>query len=868
MDQELEKRKEKLSKLFKFKGNTKSWIGYVLLAIIIWFGYFIRTKNLGLLIDRTTNKFIPLALDPHVVLRYSKFVAENGYLMAHDALRYFPLGYTPTYEMGMLSYFIAYLYKFLHFFNSSLVIEKVHVLYPPIVFGVALIFFFLLVRRLFDYRVALISSAFLAVIPTFLYRTMAGFADKEALGTLFMFIALYFFVVGWQSKGFKNNVLFGLLSGIFAGIMGYTWGGVQFVYLLVGFFILIELMLNKFKKNDFYMYSAFFIALVIMATNFLGKYSVLSFVSSITTGLLAFVFFMGIIDFVFFKHNFLNMKKRFEGKVPLSVINLIFSVIIFVILSVILIDPGFIAREISDTLTRLIQPFPTRWASTVAESHQPYITDWINSLGVWVVWLFIVSSILLFYEMTKRISKKSWIYTIVYSLFILSFIFSKYSPQAQILNGTSGVAKFMYLGSITFFILILFVSYLYFFYKRKDLFNKILKIDKKYIFVFIWFLVNIIMAKTAIRLLFVFSQIVVILWAYFFIQIADYLKKIKKDQYKLIGYVLILIFVMVIFVNYAKADLNQTKNTGPSYNGQWQNAMAWVRENTPEDAVFAHWWDYGYWVQTGGNRATITDGGNNVGAWNYFMGRHVLTGQNETEALEFLKAHNATNLLIISDEIGKYPAFSLIGSDENYDRYSWIPAFNKDPTPKETRDETIFIYRGGFLLDDDFTYNDVFFPREGAGIGGFFLPTQQEEGNLKFKQPNAALVYAGQQYNVPVECLFIGGREITFPEPGLKGCLMLLPRFQGQNVDPMGAAIYISEKVRKTLFTQLYLFGKKSDYFKLVYQDNDAMPLSVYNGRIIGPLKIWEISYPDNLDVPDYFYGTKLPNPKVTILDR
>lgn len=863
MEGELEERRKKL--LGIFKGSKKgSWFIYIILALILWFGYFVRTRNLGLLVDRITNKMVPLALDPHVVLRYAKYVVENGSLMALDTLRYFPLGYNPLYEMGFLSSFVAYLYKFMHIFSSSLTIEKVHILYPPIVFIFIIIFFFLLVRRLFDQRVALVSSAFLSVIPTFLYRTMAGFSDKEALGTLFMFMTFYFFVVGWQSKGYKKNILFGVLAGLATGLMSYVWGGVNFVYLLFGFFVLVELMLKKFKKKDFYLYGSFFIVLWIMSTNFLGKYTTLSFFSSITTALLAFVFIMSIFDFVFFKLNFLKIKDKLQGKIPLGIVNLIVSAVFVLIISMIVIDPGFVFREVGDTITRLTQPFPSRWASTVAESHQPYITDWISNLGGWLVWLFIAGSVLLFYEITKKVSKKSWIYTLVYVLFILSFIFSKYSASAQYLNGTSGLAKFMYLGSISIFILLLIGTYLYAFYKNKGLYKKILKIDKKYIFVFIWFLVNIIMAKTAIRLLFVFSQIIAVLWAYFFIQIADYLKKLKKDRFKLIGYVVILIFIVSIFANYAKADLDQSKNVGPSYNGQWQMAMAWVRENTPKDAVFAHWWDYGYWVQTGGERATITDGGNNVGAWNYFMGRHVLTGQSETEALEFLKAHDASHLLMISDEIAKYPAFSLIGGDENFDRYSWLPIFNKDPIDQETRDEVISVYRGGFLLDDDFTYDNTLFPREGAGIGGFLLPVDQEDNNLRFKQPTAALVYAGQQYSIPVECLFVGGREIVFSEPGLKGCLMLIPKYEGQTADPVGAAIYISEKVRKTLFTQLYLFGKDSDYFKLVYNDKDVMPLSYYNGRLIGPLDIWEISYPDDLVVPEEFYGTELPNPEVT----
>jgi len=39
----------------------------------------------------------------------------------------------------------------------------------------------------------------------------------------------------------------------------------------------------------------------------------------------------------------------------------------------------------------------------------------------------------------------------------------------------------------------------------------------------------------------------------------------------------------------------------------WPDAMQWVNENTPKDAVIAAWWDYGYWISTLGERKTLAD---------------------------------------------------------------------------------------------------------------------------------------------------------------------------------------------------------------------------------------------------------------------
>ena len=36
-------------------------------------------------------------------------------------------------------------------------------------------------------------------------------------------------------------------------------------------------------------------------------------------------------------------------------------------------------------------------------------------------------------------------------------------------------------------------------------------------------------------------------------------------------------------------------------------ALEWIKLNTPENAVIASWWDYGYWISTMSDRTTIID---------------------------------------------------------------------------------------------------------------------------------------------------------------------------------------------------------------------------------------------------------------------
>jgi len=51
-------------------------------------------------------------------------------------------------------------------------------------------------------------------------------------------------------------------------------------------------------------------------------------------------------------------------------------------------------------------------------------------------------------------------------------------------------------------------------------------------------------------------------------------------------------------------------NGGTNFNistNDWPDAMQWLNENTPEDAIIASWWDYGYWISTIAERKTLAD---------------------------------------------------------------------------------------------------------------------------------------------------------------------------------------------------------------------------------------------------------------------
>ena len=863
-EQIIKERKEKLLKFLVEKKKYLYWIGFLIVLII---GCWIRTRNLNLLIDATTGKHTPLALDPYLFLRYARYIVEHGSLMQFDAMRYWPFGFLPANELTAVSYIVAYIYKFLHSIGIGVTLEYIDVIYPVIFFAIGLLFFYLFVKKLFNENVALLASALLAVNPAYLYRTMAGFADKEAAGLAAMFLSLYLWTYALETKNLKKAILFGLGAGFGMFLMALCWGGVGYLFLIFGLFGFAGIFIERFKKRETMAFLSLGIFVTVLIWGFkASRYSINKLLTSTTFAPL-YVALLFALTYLIFKYTKLNKSIK-NIKLPESITCLIILAIVAIVGSSVMFGPSFLIEKIKYVINLAIHPFGgTRWTLTVAENRQPYVTDWFGSFGpsitgVLITLLFLVGVGLMFYKLVEHFPKKEkWQLTTAFSIFLLAFVFSRYSPNS-VLNGETSIAKFLFMGSI-----IVFPIYLIYVYvtKYRETHSHFKEIDLKLLFALIFSFVLLFGARGAIRLILMLTLAVCVGASYLLCYLAEYLAEKLKNFKISWSYALVMGFVFVIlFLPAAKSSLAQARFTGPSYNLQWQISMKWVRENTPSNAIFAHWWDYGYWVQTGGNRTTITDGGNVYYSLNYFMGRHVLTGHSEEEALEFLYAHNATHLLIISDDIGKYPAYSSIGSDENYDRYSWLPVFVLDPRSiQEKRNYTSYVYYGNTAVDHDIVYNNTLFPRKMAGIGAFLLRIKQKNNSISLLQPEGVFVYMHQQYKLPIKCIVFQGKRYEFAD-GIDACLVVIPSIANNNINPLGALIYVSPEVKKTNFARLYLFNE-SKYFKLVYSDEQQIPLALYNGALRGPLKIWEINYPENITFKEVYLSKEVPNPAVLV---
>lgn len=876
-NKDIEKRKENIIKFFK---ERKGWIQYVLLAIILWIAFFIRKQNWDLLKDVTTGKYISLEVDSALFLRYAQYIAEHGRLFDIDMMRNFPFGVTIDFGT-YTSYFIAYLWKILSGIGFDVSVEFVQVIYPTVATMILTTFFFLLIRRLFDYRVALLSSLFLVTSQAFLFRSISS--DHDILGLMFVFMTLYFFVVGWQSKKVKYNLLFGVLAALSTIFSFHTAGNIRLFSVMISLFILIHIFLDNPRKSDFYIYPTWFLVsgVALLFTTNMGFYGV--FLDPLNT-LPATIAFFSLVIYYFLSSPYVNRIKVYNTllkKVPKGVIALLF-VMVFGFLFIFFIL-GF--SYLSNFLNHIQNIFSSglgvnRWASTVSENSRVFVVNWFSSFGRAFVFLFLAGFIILLYRLFKNLKDHHRLFYI-FSFCLLAFIFSRYSPDS-ILNGSSTLSNVMFYGSILLLIFYTLYYYIYNYYKEALAGRKFfINLDWHYSLVLVMTLVSVVLGTTAIRLFFELSPFILLLSALTIIFLFDYFLSLKTSALKWLGIIFILLLLFsplsfaqgIVFNNY-KTSFNQVEFSYPAYNSQWQKAGEWVRENTPADSVFLHWWDYGYWVQGGFNRATVSDGGNRWGWWNYLTARYVLTAPKDEDALGFMYTHDVDYFLMVGEDIGKYSAYSLIGSDHNFDRFSYLSVMGMDTSlSRDETNQTVLVYRGGYNLDEDFIHNGVLY-QKGTPIIALILNLQKafdENNNLvgsQILQPHVILVNNGQPVELTLKCIYID-KLYNFEDYDYGGCARIIPAIEGQQANNLGAALFLSRRVADSFVGRLYVLENESNYFELVYSDaGNGSPLAMYNGRQIGPMKVWKVKYPEGYTVneTDYKYYTRTDYPDLTLM--
>lgn len=862
----------------------------ILFLILLINSTYLRLGNLDKLVDPTSGKYLPSDPDACYELRIAQTLVERGNIDGIDTMR--GPGLNLTFAQEMLPKILAFSYKTLNFFGFEITLDKVDVLYPVVAFALGLTIFFFLCWYLSRSKVAaVIASTLLAYSPSYLSRNSAGISSHEALGMPFMFLAILIFVVALSKfeKNWKQTLLWGVLSGISFALSFFSWAGASnFVLMIISISSAIYFLFgiedkDITKKLKFIGFSIIWILSSILIVPLFG-YSLsaiyLKFLSNygiIAPGIIA----LAIVDFFILKY---ASKLKFAK----SKWRLIYSFLITLFIGI--IGLMIIGKNPIDMLKAVyIQVlFPMglgRVGLTVAYYAQPYLSDLISQYTPVIFWLFVLGMIFIGVETSKSIGlmKHKIGFVLSWTIAILGMMFSRTS-STSLFNGTNLISQTIYVAS--FGIFIGYFAWLYF--------NDKFRISSINAVLFSWMFVMLLSTRSAVRVIFVIYVFVAFAVAYAIVKLYNYAKTIKEPTMKMILYLgsaISFILVMLLLIgnpftagSYGNYEITKysAANMSPIADEQWQLMMGWARNNTLENSVFLHWWDYGYQIQLMANRTTVLDGGNANAFWNYMMGRYVLTTPSPNTALSFMKTHNVSYLIIDPTDLGKYGAYSKIGGDNNQDRYSapqQVVADSKQIT--ETAKGIKKVYTGSTFVDEDINYEGTFLP--GPTYNEYELPTYKSfflgiimeyssaNNSVELKQPIGVFMYNNKQYQLPIRYVYFEDKIVDFKK-GINSTFRIVPSLtqnaNGQiSIDNLGAGLYLSERVQEGLFARLYLMNdvyKQYPTIKVAHTEDDyvvkALKLQgadlgeiIYFNGIRLPLKTWKVDYPANILAKEEF---------------
>ncbi|MEM4590873.1 MAG: STT3 domain-containing protein [Nitrososphaerota archaeon] len=216
--------------------------------------------------------FILSEFDPWWHFKTATMIIERGwagffeYGSLHDYKSWYPTGLAvgKVFYPGV-SFTLAFIYLTLSSLGISVdLLELASIL--PVVYGVLAIFItFLLARYVLGTGPAVASALLLSMSYAHISRTHLGWLDDEALAIPLMHAAFLTYLVSIEEKrSLKSSAALGLLTGLLLGYTGATWGAHRFPIMLVFLFTALLLFMGRYRRQFLASYAPMLASLAVI----------------------------------------------------------------------------------------------------------------------------------------------------------------------------------------------------------------------------------------------------------------------------------------------------------------------------------------------------------------------------------------------------------------------------------------------------------------------------------------------------------------------------------------------------------------------------------------------------------------------------
>jgi len=254
-------------KIFRVPVDKQEFLLRVLiLALIYIIAFFTRLFSV-LRYESVIHEF-----DPYFNYRSTTYLVSEGFynfINWFDDRAWYPLGRIVggTIYPGLMVTAAA-VYWVLHFFHFTVQIRNVCVLLAPWFASNTTVATYLLTKEAFNTTAGVVAAAFVAIVPGYISRSVAGSFDNEGIA-IFALIFTYYF---WVKSVNTGSMLWAAIAALAYFYMVAAWGGYVFIINLIPLHVIVLLISGRFNQQVYVAYSTFYVigTLLSMQISFVG----------------------------------------------------------------------------------------------------------------------------------------------------------------------------------------------------------------------------------------------------------------------------------------------------------------------------------------------------------------------------------------------------------------------------------------------------------------------------------------------------------------------------------------------------------------------------------------------------------------------
>ena len=567
----------------------------------------------------------------------ASLISEHGQLPARDMHRWLPLGRDLGQTLNLYGYVLAYIHKAIAWIFPNITLYHVCLYMPVICFCIGLAALCLYLYHTYGLLFSSVAGILLATLPGSIERSTAGFGDRDAFCLMIGILAVVTYLVSRQTETPRKRLIWTLASGFIVFLGGISWEGFG-VFLSV--IIVVELwrLLTSETEERLGLYAlwvcCFVPTLYLASSAYRNGYG-------FAEHLAAFVLMPPLVLLAIRAIRSLLISKVHSLRPHIRTVSL------GLILASVALTLGYIWTQqntFADT-TVPISDNPVMQAMT--ELRSPHFGYWVFRYGG----VFILASIGLIVASRRYYNQTSLLVPLVF--FVATTFFRE--PLEKHLWSASHGTFFFSIAVICIGIGFLISAWL-----QKSNEPQLMSI----VAFMAWFIFWVALSRDAKR----YDFFIGVPLAFFAAEMITFFsntlsRAVKQHRQRAalkIGIAIALLagilFLPPLGAHATRSIYAATRMRKVTPITAVKNALHYMKTTLPNTAIVAAHWGYGSQLNVLGGVKTIIDQDTYLQNWILLYNRHVHNTTSEREALEYLKTHGATHIMLT----GKDPSRSFL----------------------------------------------------------------------------------------------------------------------------------------------------------------------------------------------------------------